>query len=142
MRHLFLIPLICVALFVGCINNDASAKKETVVGKTDAANFTTIAWLDTAKSFGKITEGEKIPVSFRFKNTGQKPLVIIDAHASCGCTIVDKPQKPFAPGEEGEIKAIYNSEGHIGVQNKSITVTSNTPNNKELKFSLEVLKKS
>ena len=142
MRYLFLIPFACMALMVGCINNDTGFKNNTIVGKADSANFTIIAWLDTAKSFGKIIEGEKIPVTFRFKNTGEKPLVIIDTHASCGCTIVDKPQKPFAPGEEGEIKAIYNSEGHMGVQNKSITVTSNTPSNEELKFSLEVIKKS
>lgn len=126
---------------VGCINHDVKTNK-TASLLTDPANFTTIQWLDSTKVFGKITEGDKLPVSFRFKNSGSKPLIIKETHASCGCTVVDKPEKPFAPGEEGEIKAIYNSEGHVGTQNKTITVSSNTSESKELKFSLEVVKKS
>lgn len=140
MRYLFLSSILAALLLVGCINNNVKTNKTASV-LTDSVNFTTIQWLDSTKDFGKVTEGEKFPVSFRFKNSGQKPLVIKEAHASCGCTVVDKPEKPFAPGEEGEIKAIYNSEGHEGVQNKTITVSSNTPDTKELKFSLEVVKK-
>lgn len=140
MRYLFSTSIIATLLLVSCINNDVKTNKTANV-LTDSANFTTIQWLDSTKDFGKITEGEKLPVSFHFKNSGTKPLVIKEAHASCGCTVVDKPEKPFAPGEEGEIKAIYNSEGHIGTQNKTITVSSNTLDTKELKFSLEVVKK-
>jgi hypothetical protein len=141
MRYLFFSAIIITTLLAGCINNDVKTSKTASV-LTDSVNFTTIEWLDSTKDFGKINEGEKIPVSFRFKNSGTKPLVIREAHASCGCTVVDKPEKPFAPGEQGEIKAIYNSEGHEGVQNKTITVSTNTPDTKELKFSLEVVKKS
>ncbi len=139
MRYLFF-PVFAMALLVGCINNDPKTSKTAEV-LTDSVNFTTIQWLDTTKDFGKIVEGTKFPVSFRFKNSGPKPLVIREAHASCGCTVVDKPERPFAPGEEGEIKAIYNSEGHEGVQNKTITVSTNTPETEVLKFSLEVVKK-
>ena len=48
--------------------------------------------------FGTIQE-EKGPVSctFEFTNTGDKPLLIIDAIASCGCTRPEFPTKPIKP---------------------------------------------
>ena len=64
-------------------------------------------------------------VSFRFKNTGTKNLIIQSVTAQCGCTIPEKPEKPFAPGEEGVIKAKYNGSGH-GETRKEVYVTANT----------------
>src|SRR5215203_2440748 len=75
----------------------------------DINNLTTIQWLDSVKSVGKIKNGEKVQISFRFKNTGTKQLVITSVIVSCGCTVADKPDQPIAPGEEGTIKAEFNS---------------------------------
>src|SRR5687768_15114344 len=59
----------------------------------DSANFTTIAWLDsTYQDLGKVEEGQVVDVTFRFKNTGDKPLIIADVSVSCGCTTI--PEKP------------------------------------------------
>ncbi|HEV7780659.1 MAG TPA: DUF1573 domain-containing protein [Chitinophagaceae bacterium] len=87
---------------------------------------TTIEWLDsTYTDLGKQKEGKEIEITYRFKNTGTKNLIIQSVSAQCGCTIPEKPEQPFAPGEEGVIKAKYNGSGH-GETRKEIYVTANT----------------
>ena len=65
-------------------------------------------------------------INFHFKNTGSKPLIIENVSASCGCTVPEKPNAPIAPGEEGLIKAEFNSAGRVGQASKNVTVTCNT----------------
>src|SRR5258706_11947016 len=102
--------LIAVSLITGCRNNDksGSAAAGTI---TDTTQFTTIQWLDSTKDFGKIEEGQKLEVSFRFRNTGTKPLVIEKVQPSCGCTVAEQSTEPIAPGAEGQVKASFNSQG-------------------------------
>lgn len=112
--------------------------------KLDTASFTTIQWLDSVKDYGKVVEGQKVEVLYRFKNTGNKPLVIEGVHPSCGCTVADPPKEPIAPGQQGEIKGVFDSNGKSGQQHKTIFVQANTKGiqNHELAFTVEVLKKS
>jgi len=86
---------------------------------------TTVQIIDTAYNFNPVTDGEKVEYSYRFKNTGTKPLVIVEATASCGCTVPQKPEKPILPGEMGFIKVAFDSKGRVGEAHKTITVTSN-----------------
>ncbi len=106
-------------------------------------NATTVQLIDSVYNFGTITEDEKVEFSYRFKNTGTNPLVIFDAHASCGCTIPEKPEKPILPGETGFLKVVFNSAGkknqHI---DKDINVSSNvSPSFPVLKLTGEVKEK-
>lgn len=80
--------------------------------------------------FGKVPEGTMATHEFKFKNTGNQPIVIANAQASCGCTTPDWTKTPVLPGKSGIIKAMYSSAGRPGVFNKTVTVTSNasTPN--------------
>lgn len=109
----------------------------------DTANFTTIQWIDSIKDYGKITEGQKLEVLYRFKNTGNKPLIIESVHPSCGCTVADPPKEPVAPGAEGQIKGSFDSNGKSGQQHKTIFVMANTKGiqNHELAFTVNVEKK-
>jgi hypothetical protein len=77
--------------------------------------------------FGKIKQGDKIEYTFKFKNTGKNDLIIRKTKASCGCTAVTVGSQVIKPGDEGSIKAIFDSHGKSGNQNKSITVTTNIP---------------
>lgn len=86
---------------------------------------TTVQVIDSAYNFNPVTEGEKVVYNYRFKNTGTKPLVIVEATASCGCTVPQKPEKPILPGETGFIKVAFDSKGRVGEAHKTITVTSN-----------------
>ncbi len=133
----FLILLVVVGSFAACKSNDKKStasplsveEKEKAIA--DTANFTSIEWIDsTKKNLGKLKKDETIEISYRFKNAGTKNLVIENVTASCGCTIPEKPEQAFAPGEEGVIKAKFNGSGH-GTIMKQITVTANTKPQKE-----------
>src|ERR1700722_7130050 len=148
MRLFFVFILIIVAIGGGCQVKDKktvdkSAAEQAAILK-DSANFTTIQWIDsTYRDFGKIAEGQKLEVAFRFKNSGDKPLVIAKVQPSCGCTVAEQPNEPVAPGKEGIIKATFNSEGRSGINHKTLFVIANTKGSSEnhLQFVVEVEKK-
>lgn len=94
--------------------------------KPDSTKLTTIQWLDSAQSLGSIAEGQVVKIKYRFKNSGNKPLVIERVQPGCGCTVADYPKQPIAPGSESEILAEFNSKGKEGLQKKNITVFANT----------------
>lgn len=133
MRHFF-IMLIAIIALTACKSGD-----KKVAGATGT---TTIQWLDsTFRDYGKVEQGRVLEISFRFKNTGDKNLIIADVRPSCGCTDPEKPEEPIAPGEEGVIKAKFDSKNqHVGENRKNITVTSNIapPGTTELSFRVEV----
>lgn len=87
-------------------------------------------------NFGEVTEGQIVEHRFKFKNTGKVPLNILRARSSCGCTVPEWPKELIAPGETGEIKAKFNTEGKPEKQKKLIFVTANTYPN-EISVSLE-----
>lgn len=125
------------------VDNNPAEVKKVVNPIFDSANFTTIHWVDsTFKNLGKVNEGTKVEVTYIFKNTGDKPLVISDASASCGCTVPNPPKEPIAPGQEGKITAEFNSQGRLGTNTKDIFVTANTKpsTHHTLKFQVEVEK--
>src|SRR5450432_1416833 len=147
----FVIALLVLAIAAGCngpVKKEVSSNAPGVTAlpeeKKDTANFTTIQWIDSVKDYGKITEGQKLEVLYRFKNTGNKPLIIESVHPSCGCTVADPPKEPIAPGAQGEIKGAFDSNGKSGQQHKTIFVMANTKGvqNHELAFTVEVQKKS
>jgi hypothetical protein len=127
MKHFFL--LIVPFAFLACEEFDkkATSSNTAVVTKTtDTSNLTTIQWIDSIKNLGRINQGQKLEVSFRFRNTGTKPLIIESVRPGCGCTVADYPKEPIAPGEEGEITGSFDSNGRENLQRKEITVTANT----------------
>lgn len=137
-----------IAFLTACGNADKKTADATTATteQTEAAStpveVTTVQWLDSAQNFGKVTDGEKVVITFHFKNTGTKPLVISNVQASCGCTVPSKPEEPIAPGAEGKITAEFNSEGRVGKASKNITVTANTKESiTVLMFEGEVLPK-
>ncbi len=77
--------------------------------------------------FGTIKES-KGPVKHTFEviNTGDKPLLIIDAVASCGCTRPTYTAKPIKPGKKGKVEVTFNPAGRAGTFRKTIKVRTNT----------------
>jgi hypothetical protein len=146
MAYRIFIGCLLLAALAGC--GDAGQKPGSNPGAAlamqDSARFTTVQWLDSVRDYGKIPEGQKLDVSFRFRNTGNTPLVIGDVHPSCGCTVAETPKEPIAPGGEGQIKASFNSDGRAGINHKSLIVTTNTRGTQRvaLQFTVEVEKKS
>jgi len=97
----------------------------------------------TDHDFGTITEGEKVMYTYKFKNTGDAPLIVQEAKGSCGCTASDWTKAPIPVGGEGYVKAEFDSNGKPNIQNKTVTVTANTwPKQTVLKFKAMVTPKA
>jgi hypothetical protein len=135
-----IIPAILVMAFLfACNSEEKKAAVDNIVPEPGA--LTTIQWLDTARSIGKITEGEKVEITYRFVNSGDKPLVIQSIGVSCGCTVAEKPGELFAPGKGGVIKAVFDSKGRLGSNHKTVTVYANTEQPMHpLTFDVEVVR--
>ncbi len=84
-----------------------------------------ITFSKTSHDFGRISEGEVVGTNFSFVNTGKSNLIILDASASCGCTVPKWSKEPIPPGEKGTLEVIFDSSGREGRQNKSISVRTN-----------------
>ncbi len=126
MKNLCFLIIACGLLMCSCdIRKKDTKATNTNVTKQVTSDPTTVEIIDSVYDFGTINEGDIIEFSFRFKNTGNKPLEIADAKASCGCTVPEKPTAPIKPGEMGFIKVKFNSDRKPGEAHKSITVTSN-----------------
>jgi hypothetical protein len=87
---------------------------------------TYIQFYETKYNFGTISEGKVISHVFRFKNTGENPLMIAKSDVTCGCTVANFPMETIAAGADGEITVNFNSSGQTGFQQKNIIIHSNT----------------
>ena len=109
MKKLFVILLLGFTAIALSAQNDKSAKIE----------FET-----TVIDYGTIEKGSNGLRVFKFKNTGNAPLVVSSVKSSCGCTVPKKPEAPILPGESGEIEVKYDTK-RVNPIRKTITVTSN-----------------
>jgi len=93
--------------------------------------------------FGTINEGDVVEHTYKFKNTGEAPLIIQSAQGSCGCTVPEWSKEPIPVGGTGFVKAKFDSNGKANAQNKTVTVTANTwPKQTVLRFKAMVTPKS
>lgn len=138
----------------GCQNSDqkpgdqaatGTDKTPTTTVTADTKDSTSISWIDNVhQELGKVNQGQVAEITWRFKNTGDKPLIVSDVKAACGCTVADKPKEPIPPGGEGFIKANFDSKSQApGSYTKTVSVYTNTKSAPEhvLKFSAEVTEK-
>jgi hypothetical protein len=92
--------------------------------------------------FGTIKEGQKVSYTYKFKNTGDAPLIIQNAQPSCGCTVPTWSKEPIPVGGSGVVTAEFDSSAKPGINNKTITVTANTwPKTTTLRFKAMVTPK-
>ena len=86
-----------------------------------------IKFFEISHDFGEIAEdGGKVEHIFRFRNTLKKPVVLLSAMSSCGCTKAEFSRKPVMPGDSAVIKIKY--EPHKvepGIFYKAVQIYSN-----------------
>jgi len=101
-------------LFVGLLSFSVNAQDK--VAKIEFESETI--------DYGTIEKGADGVRVFKFKNTGDAPLIITRVKSSCGCTVPKKPEEPIMPGKTGEIEVKYDTNRVMPIR-KTITVTSN-----------------
>lgn len=85
----------------------AWAVAQNTEGKPKAESF--VSFKEKKHDFGKIKQGAPVTYDFAFENISDKPVVIENAWASCGCTTPTKPEQPVAKGKSNTIKAGFNA---------------------------------
>lgn len=107
----------------------AQTEKKTLDNIGNASNQAEFKFDKEEYGFGTITQGQSVSYDFTFTNTGNEPLIITNAQASCGCTVPQWPKEPIMKGQSGTIKVTFNSTGKLGVQDRTVTITSNAKQN-------------
>jgi hypothetical protein len=93
---------------------------------SESRTKTSIKFDKVEHNFGKMKQGDVVECAFKVTNTGSEPLIIEEAHGSCGCTVPDYPKEPIPAGQTRDIKVKFNSAGKKGNQSKTVTLTANS----------------
>jgi hypothetical protein len=129
--------LLAVVALVSCKDN-ASAKintenVEATQQEIAKAGESPVMTFDRVEhDFGTINEGDVAKTTFTFTNTGKTPLIIARAQGSCGCTVPSFPKEAVAPGATGVIEVAFNSTGKPNLQQKLVTLFTNTEKGSEI----------
>ncbi|MEO9531681.1 MAG: DUF1573 domain-containing protein [Crocinitomicaceae bacterium] len=120
--------LFMAMLFVSCTGNSGA---DTEQRRIDYAEFidnpTEMSFEEMDYNFGEVKEGTQVKYTYKFKNTGDQNLILINVKGSCGCTVPEEwPKNPIAPGETGEIKVVFDSQDRVGNVRKNVRVEANT----------------
>lgn len=148
MKILYVAILAATVGLTACNGGENANTSNTGNTTANAANvsenaISKIEWIETEKDLGTIAEGQKSEVVFRFKNVGDKPLVVKNVVAQCGCTAPEPSKEPVMPGKEGSVKAVFDSQGRAGENSKQLTVHTNTdPESSILTFKVYVAGKA
>jgi hypothetical protein len=88
-------------------------------------------------NFGDVPEGPLAEWDFIFSNVGKKPIIISEAHGSCGCTVPTWPKDTIYPAKKKffglvngkpkkyKIHVTYNTNGRQGAIMKEVIISSN-----------------
>jgi len=120
MKKLLLLPL----FILGAMS--VSKAQAPVTSGMENKNGPVMTFEEMEFNFGTIKQGDIVTHEFKFKNTGKEPLIINEAHGSCGCTVPEYPKEPIKPNGSGIIKVTFNSAGKMGAQDKTVTLTYDT----------------
>jgi hypothetical protein len=124
MGLLHITGLLTLLLFgADCTNQKSNEVSGTVEVKT--GSMPDISFEKTEHNLGRILQGEKVGYNFIFTNDGGASLVILDASASCGCTVPKYSREPISPGEKGSVEVVFDSSGRMGQQSKTVTLKTN-----------------
>lgn len=122
--------LVFYAAIVSCTSPSGEKMRSRIFDETvvsDSARLTMVS--EPLHNFGKIQLGDKIRHAFYFKNSGTSPLIISNVSASCGCTVAEFPKAAILPNQVDSVTTLFDSNlSGRGVQNKVITIFSNSPN--------------
>ena len=129
------LSIIILSFFFSACNESASSKinpnNKSSIQKE--SNYAEITFDRVFHDFGMVSEGEIVKTIFKFTNTSENDLYIVDAMGSCGCTVPKYPKNvPIKPGGTGEIEVNFDTNGRPDLQQKMVKVSANTPSGGQL----------
>tara|TARA_B100001121_G_scaffold217175_1_gene190564 strand:+ start:510 stop:956 length:447 start_codon:yes stop_codon:yes gene_type:complete len=133
LRNFF--ALITLTFFFSACSESASSKINPDIKSSiqKESSYAEITFDRVFHDFGLVSEGEIVKTVFKFTNTSDNDLYIVDALGSCGCTVPKYPKNvPIKPGETGEIEVNFDTNGRPNLQQKMVKVSANTPNGGQL----------
>lgn len=77
-------------------------------------------------------------VTFRFRNTSDRPVTIRSINTSCGCTVGQPDKKVYAPGENGLLPVTHKPKPGPGVRAYRINVQTDEGGGREHILTLQV----
>ncbi|TXE16476.1 DUF1573 domain-containing protein [Psychroflexus gondwanensis] len=134
----FMLAIVAIAtLSLTACKNEALEKvdqsKKEIAEDRDSKeqSFPVMEFEEKEFDFGTVDEGEVVEHTFVFTNTGDAPLIVSNATASCGCTVPTWTKEAVAPGDNGEMLVKFNTSGKQNQQMAQVRITGNTASGKE-----------
>lgn len=146
---LFLIVVLVAAAFAITGNQPAQPAE---------ASFTSVEIEKTIEDVGEIKVSDIIIRDFEFKNSGEKPLQILDINSSCGCTTGKVIYKDFesreygmharsgyvtevAPGETAVLRLTYRPATMpvYGLVQREVYLTTNSAEKPKITFAIKAI---
>ncbi len=82
-------------------------------------------------NFGEIADDtKKVSYTFGYTNSGTAPLIVSNVDVHSNCLGVEFSTDTVLPGQKGTVKVVFNPDGFFGTVSKSVTVYSNSIENK------------
>ena len=123
------LTIITLSFFFSACDESASSKinPDNKSSIQKESNYAEITFDRVFHDFGLVSEGEIVKTIFKFTNTSENDLYIVDAMGSCGCTVPKYPKNiPIKPGGTGEIEVNFDTNGRPDLQQKMVKVSANT----------------
>lgn len=72
--------------------------------------------------FGVVLEGDVIEYLFEYENTSSRPVSIVKAIKSCGCSKTEYSKDPIPAGGRGTVRFVLETDNKTGPQTKKLTL--------------------
>lgn len=97
------------------------------MSKEDFEKAPRLSFGEQVYDFNRTKEGKEVENEFELFNNGKSVLNIRKVDSNCTCLKAELSKNDLAPGESATIRAVFDSSGRKGNQQKAITVYSNDP---------------
>jgi len=98
-----------------------------------------LKWEQTSVDLRPAFNDKQAVAHFKYENVGNTPVHFKSVHASCGCTAAQTQNEQVAPGQKGEITAIFTIGGRTGTQVKTVTVQTDDPERSSIVLTLKAV---
>lgn len=96
-------------------------------------------WRQTTQQAHAAPFQKTVALVFDFKNTGPRPVHVLDLQTSCSCLAATSDQSRYAPGDTGQIHAQFSAEEPPGLYERQISVlTDESPTPQRLTVQIEI----